>query len=98
MARRLIWSIEARNSRKSIFEYWNNRNKSKIYSNKLNSLYNENLKIVLKLPEFGHQTYKENTKFIIVSHFEIFYKITPKEIVVLDIWDTRQNPKNFPIQ
>ena len=40
MVRRLIWSVEARNSRKSIFEYWNNHNKSKVYSNKLNLLFN----------------------------------------------------------
>jgi plasmid stabilization system protein ParE len=98
MVRRLVWSIEARNSRKNIFNYWNNRNKSKAYSNKLNSLFNENLKIVLKLPEFGKPTFKAEIKFIIISHFEIIYKITQKEIVVIDIWDTRQNPNNFPIK
>ena len=98
MARRLIWSVEARNSRKNIFEYWNNRNKSKVFSNKLNLLFNTNIQIVLKLPEFGHPTKNESDKFIIVSHFEIIYKITEKEIVVLDIWDTRQNPINFTIK
>ncbi|MFC6097877.1 type II toxin-antitoxin system RelE/ParE family toxin [Flavobacterium qiangtangense] len=95
MVRRLIWSIEARNSRKSIFEYWNNRNKSKVYSRKLNLLFTENLAIVLKLPEFGISTTTTDIKFIIVSHFEIVYKITETEIVVIDVWDTRQNPENF---
>ena len=98
MARRLIWSIEARNSRKNIFDYWNNRNKSKIYNRKLNSLFNTNLKIVTQLPECGQPTFRKDSKYIIVSHFEIIYKITPNEIVVLDIWDTRQNPQNFPIK
>lgn len=98
MVRRLIWSIEARNSRKNIFDYWNNRNKSKVYSNKLNLLFNLSLKTVVELPEFGFSLPKKNTKFIIVSHFEIIYKITPLEIVVLDIWDTRQNPDDFPIK
>jgi plasmid stabilization system protein ParE len=98
MVRRLIWSVEARQSRKNIFDYWNSRNHSKIYSRKLNFLFNSNLKIVVQLPEFGNATIRENSKFIIVSHFEIIYKITPNEIVVLDIWDTRQNPQNFPIQ
>jgi plasmid stabilization system protein ParE len=98
MVRRLIWSVEARNSRKNIFEYWNNRNKSKLYSRKLNFLFNINLKIATQLPEFGKPTFREDSKFIIVSHFEIIYKITPNEIVVLDIWDTRQNPHNFPIK
>jgi len=98
MVRRLIWSIEARNSRKAIFEYWNNRNKSKAYSNKLNLLFNDHLLIVLKLPEFGNSTNNETIKFILVSHFEIIYKITKSEIVVLDIWDTRQNPDKFPLK
>ena len=98
MARRLIWSVEARNSRKDIFDYWNNRNKSKVYSNKLNLLFNENLKTVIKLPEFGFATKNEDVKYIIISHFEIIYKVTYTEIVVLDIWDTRQNPQNFPIK
>jgi plasmid stabilization system protein ParE len=98
MVRRLIWTLEARNSRKSIFEYWNNRNKSKAYSNKLNLLFNENLKIVIKLPEFGKPTYYPEIKYIIISHFEIIYKITQTEIVVIDIWDKRQNPGNFPLK
>lgn len=98
MVRRLIWSVEARNSRKNIFYHWNNRNKSKVYSRKLNLLFNANLKIVIQLPEFGKPTFQEDTKFTIVSHFEIIYKITPSEIVVLDISDTRQNPQDFPIK
>lgn len=98
MVRRLIWSVDARSSRKNIFDYWNNRNKSKIYSRKLNLFFNEDLKLVQKMPEFGSTTSIKNINFIIVSHFEIIYKITEFEIVVLDIWDTRQNPQDFPIK
>lgn len=98
MVRRLEWSIEAINSRKNIFEYWNSRNKSKLYSKKLNKLFREGLQVVIRLPEFGQPTTEENIKFIIVSHFELFYKITPFRITVLEIWDTRQNPQDFPIK
>lgn len=98
MDRRLVWTFEAQNSRKSIFEYWNNHNKSKFYSKKLNHLFLENLKITLNYPEFGKPTSYPNIKLLIVSHFEIIYKITASEIVVLDIWDTRQNPQKFPLQ
>jgi toxin YoeB len=95
MVRRLVWSIEARNSRKNIFNYWNNRNKSKVYSNRLNQLVNSNLAMVLKFPEFGNSTKNELIKFVIISHFEVIYITTTTEIVVIDIWDTRQNPQNF---
>lgn len=97
MVRRLIWSIEARNSRKNIFEFWNNHIKSKSYSNKLNTLFNDHLKTVVKFPELGNSTSKEDTKYVISSHFKILYKIAPNEIIVLDIWDTRQNPHKFRI-
>lgn len=53
---------------------------------------------MIKLPESGNPTKNDDIQFIIVSHFEIFFKITSSEIVVLDIWDTRQNPDNFPIK
>lgn len=96
MARRLIWSVTAQNSRKNLFDYWNNRNKSKVYSNKLNLLFNENLKIVVQFPEFGNSATNDNIKYVIISHFELIYKITTAEIIVLDIWDTRQNPENYP--
>ena len=73
MARRITWSIEARTSRKNIFDYWNNRNKSKTYSKKLNLSFKENLKVIIKLPEFGISTKNESIKIIIVIHFEIIY-------------------------
>ena len=98
MARRLVWSIEARTSRKNIFDYWNNHNKSKNYSKKLNLLFAISLKTVAELPESGISTKNENIKLTIVSHFEIIYKITTTEIIVLDIWDTRQNPNDFPLK
>jgi len=52
--------------------------------------------MVLKFPEFGNSTKNELVKFVIISHFEVIYSVTTTEIVVLDIWDTRQNPQNFP--
>lgn len=34
---KLFWTKTAKRQRDSIFEYWNNRKKSRIYSQKLNS-------------------------------------------------------------
>lgn len=39
MAREIIWTKRAQNDRYSIFNYWNKRNKSKSYSQKLNNLF-----------------------------------------------------------
>ena len=55
----------------------NNDIKSKSYSNKLNTLFNDHLKTVVKFPELGNSTSKEDTKYVISSHFKILYKIAP---------------------
>lgn len=98
MDRRIVWTIEARNSRKNIFEYWNQRNKSKFYSKKLNLLFKESLQLASRFPDSGIPTQFKDIKLTIVSHFEIIYKVTQSEIVVLDIWDSRQNPQHFPLR
>jgi addiction module RelE/StbE family toxin len=98
MDRRIVWTIEARNSRKKIFEYWNQRNKSKFYSKKLNLLFKESLQLASTFPDSGIPTQFKDIKLTIVSHFEIIYKVTQSEIVVLDIWDSRQNPQHFPLR
>jgi len=56
MAKRIIWSRRAQNDRISIFEYWNKRNKSKVYSKKLNRLFNEGVKLISEYPEIGKPT------------------------------------------
>ena len=98
MALKIIWSKDAQISRRAIFEYWNNRNKSRKYSNKLNFLFTEAIIQVSLLHEIGKPTDLRNIRLKIVSHFEIVYDLFDNKIIVLDIWDTRQNPDNFPVK
>ena len=98
MARRVVWTTFARKSRKEIFLYWDNRNKSKTYSKKLNFLFQEALKIVAKFPQMSEASNNEDIRLKIVTHFELIYHVFEDQITVIDIWDTRQNPENFPIK
>ncbi len=98
MALKIIWSIDAQISRRAIFEYWNKRNKSRSYSNKINILFNESIKQTSLLHEIGKPTDLKNIRLKIVSHFEIIFEVLNNKITILDIWDTRQNPQDFPIQ
>lgn len=97
MALKIVWTSDAQISRRAIFDYWNERNKSRIYSNKLNIQFNESLKQIALLNEIGKQTDLENIRIKIVSHFVLIYEISNHKITILDIWDTRQNPLDFPI-
>lgn len=97
-ARIIVWTSFARESRTSIFSYWNKRNKSKIYSKKLNLLFQESLHQLTFFPESSIKANNQNIRLKIASHFEIIYSVSDIHIFVLDIWDTRQNPQDFPIK
>ena len=98
MALKIIWSTDAQISRREIFEYWNFRNKSRLYTNKLNMLFKEALSQIRIYNEIGKPTDLKNLRLKIVSHFEIIYDLYDDKIVILDIWDTRQSPTNFPVK
>jgi plasmid stabilization system protein ParE len=98
MALKIIWTEEAQISRRSIFNYWNKRNKSKTYSNKLNVQFNEAIKQVSYLNEIGKPSDFIGVRSKFVSHFELIYKVSTDVLIIVDIWDTRQNPDDFPIK
>ena len=95
MVRQIIWTERAQKERIEIFSFWNNRNKSVIYSKKLNELTKESLVLICKYPLIGKLTNKENVKVKVLREYLIIYEITINEIVVLSIWDCRQNPEDL---
>ena len=98
VTRKIVWTSFARESRTSIFLYWNKRNKSTNYSRKLNILFQESLQQLAIFPESSVKSNNQNTRLKIASHFEIVYSVSNTQIYILDIWDTRQNPQDFPIK
>jgi addiction module RelE/StbE family toxin len=95
MAQQIIWTEKAQKERIEIFTFWNIRNKSFSYSRKLDELIKESLKLICKYPLIGKQTDKENVRLKVLRDYLIIYEITEKEIVVLSLWDCRQNPKDL---
>ncbi len=96
--RKIGWTVNALLTKKNIFYYWNNRNKSTVYSQKLNQLFTTTLHITENSPEASIATKKENIRAILVRDYYLIFEITELTIKVLDIWDTRQNPQNYPIK
>lgn len=95
MARRIIWVLQAQKDRKEILTYWKDRNKSANYSRKLDKRFRDALKLTAKYPFIGKPTNKKNIRIKIVSSYFLIYEITSEEIIVLRIWDSRQNPKKI---
>jgi plasmid stabilization system protein ParE len=95
VARRIVWTSLAKLQLKDIFEYFNFRNKSKSYSFKLNTLIQTELKILLKQPNIGKKTDSINVRGLLIENYYVFYETNENHIIILSVWDTRQNPKRL---
>ena len=95
VARRIVWTSSAKLQLKTIFEYFNFRNKSKLYSLKLNTRTQIELKTILQQPNIGKKTDSINVRGLLIENYYVFYEINETHIVILSVWDTRQDPKRL---
>lgn len=66
---------------------------SKNYSRRLNRLFKDRLKLLKEFPELGKPTNEKNLRLLTVLHYNLFYRIEVKEILVVGIWDSRRDPR-----
>jgi toxin YoeB len=95
MAKKIVWSRKAQNDRKEILLYWETRNKSKLYSRKLNFLLNAAAASIANFPKIGKQTGYKYTRIKIVRDYLMVYKEHESMISIIAIWDGRQDPLKF---
>ena len=96
MVWRIIWSVRAQKDRIEIFKYWNERNKSNLYSKKLNELFKEAVELIANYPEIGKPTDDKIARIKIVRDYLIIYEIDEKDqLLILSIWDSRQDPEKL---
>lgn len=95
MAKQIIWSTRAQNDRKQILEYWRSRNKSNTYSKKLDQRFREAINIIRDYSQIGKQTDDQKVRIKIVKDYLLVYEETSDSIIVLTIWDSRQDPKKL---
>ena len=90
--RKIIWSLQTRNNRIQILEYWIEHNKSNEYSIKLNMLFREAAEFIAEFPEIGKLTDDKLARIKIVRDYWIVYDTYENMIFILAIFDSRQNP------
>ena len=93
--RRIVWTATAKHQLQEIFEYFNFRNNSKSYSLKLNRVIQTELKLLLLQSNIGKKTDTINVRGLLIENYFVFYEINQKHLVILSVWDTRQNPKKL---
>jgi toxin YoeB len=95
MAKRVIWSLRAKEDRRKILEYWEERNGDKIYSRKLAKEFREKVKYIAEYNYIGTATDIENVRAAVCGNYILFYEIDEKFIKILAVWDGRRNPDDL---
>lgn len=97
MVRRIIWSEKAKIVFQEILAFYYKRNGTKTYSKKLNSEIKKLISLLKKQAFIGRLTDIDNVRVLIKDNFKIFYKIEQNRIVILLVWDCRQDPNDLKI-
>ena len=93
--KKIVWTETAAWQRRSILEYWLQRNQSNEYPLKLLRLSNEKAKQIAANPMLYKAADFPNMRVAAMGHFSLFYKITGDTIIIAAFWDNRQDYKKL---
>ena len=94
MALKIEWTKRADKKFDTILVYLNEEWGERVTANFVKKVY-EFLDVLVEYPEIGTLEHKQKgvRGFTIVKQVTIFYKVSGNKIILLDFFDTRQNPK-----
>ena len=93
-AKSIVWSSRANSELQEIFDYYNKRNRSTVYSYKLLEKTELLLRTLSQNEFIGRPTTNGRIRVIPLDAYLIFYEIVENSIHVLSFWDNRQDVKN----
>jgi len=96
--RKLIWSQIAKIKLFEILDFFNGRNNSTTYSQKLYTKIVREASVLIKHPEIGIKTDIDDVRCLIIDNYMVFYEQNETNIIIHTIWDTRQNPETLKIK
>ncbi len=85
MALQIEWTDKALDHLDNILNYWEERNGSRTYSNKLYSIIQEALEILSRYPDSGRQTNNLFLKKKSVRDYFIYYTFDDSSLTVIGI-------------
>lgn len=92
MAKRVTWSLRAKDERREILEYWAERTGDKTYSRKLAKNFREKIKFIIRHNYAGTATDIDNVRAAVCGNYILFYEVDKESIEILSVWDGRRNP------
>jgi toxin YoeB len=89
---KIIWSAQAKIDQYKILDFSYKRIGNKTYSRKLYKKFKNAINLLSEHPKTGIKTDVKDIRNLIEGDYAIFYKIEKNSIVIITIWDCRQNP------
>jgi plasmid stabilization system protein ParE len=95
MTKNVVWSRRAEIDMTEIKAFYDKRNKSTAYSDKLLKAFQNTADLIEKYPHLGRLSSYDRVRGVVVSNFILFYEILEKHVLILTVWDCRQNPEQL---
>jgi toxin YoeB len=70
--RKIVWSNRAKIRLYTILDFYIKRNKSKVYSIKLQKLISKEVNLLLKQPDLGLKASEETTRGLIIQDYIVY--------------------------
>jgi len=95
----IIWTREALQETKLIYEYYKLRVSVKVAKNIKNNIFSS-VKNLQKQPGKGQVEelllHKDGEyRYLVTSNYKVIYKVTEKEIFIMKVFDCRRNPEKM---
>ena len=91
----VVWTRTAARQRRSILQYWLERNQSPNYPLRIIELTDIRIGHIAQNPESFPLTTFPEVRSCSLGHFSILYKIVQTDIVIVAFWDNRQDPRKL---
>jgi len=98
MAKRIVWTLQAKDDRREILTYWFERTGNKRYSQKLAYQFRETVKYIATHNYLGRATDIKNVLVAVSGHYLIFYKLSDEVVEVITVFDSRRNSEDLIIK
>lgn len=90
--KKVIWTSSAIQDRIDIFRFWSEHNHSDHFSQRLELLFTQAADLIAAYPGAGVATNMPGVRVKVVRSFKLFYVIKNEYVVILRVWDGRQDP------
>ena len=89
----IVWSEKALQELEDILDFYNNRNQSTSFSQKILTFTESVLHAIAENERIGRKSKFDKIRVFPLKQFLIIYEISHNQIEVLSFWDNRQNPE-----